>query len=237
MSQKILVVDDEENIRELVKFNLEKEGYQVITACDGSEAIKAACDNLPDLIVLDIMLPGVDGLAVCRTLSNYPETKRIPIIMLSARSEELDKVLGLEMGADDYVTKPFSPRELVARVKARLRRQLETADQQGVSYTNRYSIGGLVIDEDRFQITVNGVKQDLTPKEFELLRFLAKHPGKVFTRDFLLEKIWGYDYTGDSRTVDVHIRHIRQKLEQSPGSPQLIETVRGVGYRFKEGTQ
>lgn len=236
MSRKILVVDDEENIRELVKFNLEKEGYQVITASDGNEAIKVAREQLPDLIILDIMLPGMDGLEVCRNISNCPSTKGIPIIMLSAKGEELDKVLGLEMGADDYVTKPFSPRELVARVRARLRRNAEVIENIQPDYQNRFSIGGLVIDEDRFQITVNGVKQDLTPKEFELLRFLARHPGKVFTRDYLLEKIWGYDYTGDSRTVDVHIRHIRKKLEQSPGSPQLIETVRGVGYRFKEGS-
>jgi two-component system alkaline phosphatase synthesis response regulator PhoP len=234
MPNKILVVDDEANIIELVKFNLEREGYQVITANDGTIALELVRNEKPDLILLDIMLPGMDGLSVCRTINSKDETKGIPIIMLSARGEELDKVLGLEMGADDYITKPFSPRELVARVKARLRRQSADASNKDVVYSNRLSIGGLVIDEDRFAVTINGYKQDLTPKEFELLRFLARHPGKVFSRDFLLGKIWGYDYTGDSRTVDVHIRHIRQKCEEAPGSPQLIETVRGVGYRFKE---
>ncbi|MBM7855235.1 two-component system alkaline phosphatase synthesis response regulator PhoP [Desulfohalotomaculum tongense] len=226
---KILVVDDEENIIELVKFNLEREGYQVISTGNGDEALKLVRRELPDLVVLDVMLPGTDGITVCRNINSDPETKNIPIIMLSARGEEVDKILGLEMGADDYMTKPFSPRELVARIKARLRRQVEE-----VSYSKRLSVGGLIIDEDRFAVTVNGSKLELTPKEFELMRFLAKHPGKVFTRDFLLEKIWGYDYTGDSRTVDVHIRHIRQKLERLENSPQLIETVRGVGYRFKE---
>lgn len=226
---KILVVDDEESIIELVKFNLEREGYQVVTAKDGDKALNLVREEMPDLIILDVMLPGVDGITVCRNINSNPETKNIPIIMLSARGEEVDKILGLEMGADDYITKPFSPRELVARVKARLRRQAEEN-----SYANRLSVGSLTIDEDRFTISVNGTKLDLTPKEFELLRFLARHPGKVFTRDFLLEKIWGYDYTGDSRTVDVHIRHIRQKLEQLDNSPQLIETVRGIGYRFKE---
>ncbi|MTI81371.1 MAG: response regulator transcription factor [Firmicutes bacterium] len=226
---KIVIVDDESNIIELVKFNLEREGYQVLAATNGDEALELVRRELPDLIVLDVMLPGTDGISVCRQINYNPETKNIPIIMLSARSEEVDKILGLEMGADDYMTKPFSPRELVARVKARLRRQSEE-----ITYSNRLSIGGMVIDEDRFTISVNGEKLELTPKEFELLRFLARHPGKVFTRDFLLEKIWGYDYTGDSRTVDVHIRHIRQKLENMSGSPQFIETVRGVGYRFKE---
>ena len=232
LKQKILVVDDECNIIELVKFNLEREGYQVITAENGDEALELARLERPDLMVLDIMLPGKDGLSVCRAINSDPETKNIPVIMLSAKAEEFDKVLGLELGADDYMTKPFSPRELVARVKARLRRRYELVAQ--LPYLNKLSIGGLVIDEDRFAVTVNGTKIELTPKEFELLRYLARHPGKVFTRDFLLETIWGYDYTGDSRTVDVHIRHIRQKLEHIPDAAQLIETVRGVGYRFKE---
>ncbi|MDO7787969.1 winged helix-turn-helix domain-containing protein [Desulforamulus aquiferis] len=229
---KVLVVDDEQPILELVKYNLEREGYEVLVASDGNAGITLARTENPDLIVLDVMLPGQDGLSVCRTLHQDKETRAIPIIMLSARGEELDKVLGLEMGADDYITKPFSPRELIARIKARLRRN--PSDSNTMDQSGRINIGKLIIDQERFLVSYNGQKQDLTPKEFELLRYLAKHPGKVFTRDFLLEQIWGYDFTGDSRTVDVHIRHIRQKLEQIPNSPQFIETVRGVGYRFKE---
>ncbi len=232
---KILVVDDEEHIVELIRFNLEKEGYQVIAATDGNTAIEMARSQRPDLILLDVMLPGQDGLAVCRTLQQEAETRHIPVIMISARGEELDKILGLEMGADDYVTKPFSPRELVARVKARLRRAPVEGEGRGARPPGGKLVRGrLVIDPDRFLVTVDGVKQDLTPKEFELLRFLASEPGKVFSREYLLEQIWGYDYAGDSRTVDVHIRHIRQKLEQVPNAPQYIETVRGVGYRFRE---
>lgn len=229
---KILVVDDEQPIRELVKYNLEREGYQVLQAADGVSALSKARNENPDLIVLDIMLPGEDGLSVCRSLNQDVQTRSIPIIMLSARGEEVDKVLGLEMGADDYITKPFSPRELVARVKARLRRQI--VENQMTDPAGRITVGRMVIDQDRFMVSYNGIKQDLTPKEFELLRYLARNPGKVFTRDFLLEQIWGYDFAGDSRTVDVHIRHIRQKLEQIPDAPQFIDTVRGVGYRFKE---
>ncbi|AQS58326.1 response regulator [Desulforamulus ferrireducens] len=229
---KILIVDDEQPIRELVRFNLEKEGFQVIQAADGNTALTMAKNDTPDIIVLDIMLPGLDGFAVCRALQQDSTTRNIPIIMLSARGEELDKVLGLELGADDYITKPFSPRELVARVKARLRRH--SVENQVAEEPGRITIDKLVIDQERFMVSYDGVKQDLTPKEFELLRYLASNPGKVFTRDFLLEQIWGYDFPGDSRTVDVHIRHIRQKLEQLPEAPQLIETVRGVGYRFKE---
>ncbi len=229
---KILIVDDEQPIRELVRFNLEKEGFEVLQAADGNMALEIARKETPDIIVLDVMLPGQDGFAVCRSLQQDHTTRTIPIIMLSARGEELDKVLGLEMGADDYITKPFSPRELIARVKARLRRQ--TVDHQVSEEPGRVIIGKLIIDPDRFVVSYNGIKQDLTPKEFELLRYLASNPGKVFTRDFLLEQIWGYDFSGDSRTVDVHIRHIRQKLEQIPEAPQLIDTVRGVGYRFKE---
>lgn len=232
--QTILVVDDEENIVELIKFNLEREGYRVITAGDGNAAVALAESDSPDLILLDVMLPGMDGLAVCRLLNQKPNTRNIPIIMISARGEELDRVLGLEIGADDYVTKPFSTRELVARVKARLRRNREVDDNAREKSGSRLTFNRLVIDQEKFMVTVDGVKMDLTPKEFELLRFLACEPGKVFSRDYLLEKIWGYDYVGDSRTVDVHIRHIRQKFEQLSGQPQFIETVRGVGYRFRE---
>jgi len=232
---KILVVDDEKNILELVRFNLEREGYQVLTALDGAQGLNLARTHVPDLILLDVMLPEMSGLEVCQELRHDAVTKNIPIIMLSARSEELDRVLGLEMGADDYVTKPFSPRELLARIKARLRsiRSEEVRKEETLGEA-QLDFGYLIIDEDRFDVYVNGVKQDLTPKEFELLRFMARRPGKVYSREQLLDKVWGYDYTGDSRTVDVHIRHIRQKLGQMPDGGQLIETVRGVGYRFKE---
>lgn len=228
---RILVVDDEEPIVELIRFNLEREGFEVIATGDGDAALKKVSSEQPDLIILDLMLPGQDGLSVCRILRNDPNTRGIPVIILSARSEEIDRVLGLEMGADDYVTKPFSPRELVARVKARLRREAKTP---AGSLSRQFSRGPIIIDPERFSVTVKGVKYDLTPKEFELLCILAREPGRVFTREYLLERIWGYDYMGDSRTVDVHIRHIRQKLEQAPELPQLVETVRGVGYRFRE---
>ncbi|MFZ5640505.1 MAG: response regulator [Bacillota bacterium] len=230
---KILVVDDEHHIVELVKFNLDKEGYQVETAFDGRNALIAVENRRPDLIILDVMLPELDGFEVCRTLQKNPDTCDIPIIMLTARVEEIDKVLGLELGADDYITKPFSPRELVARVKARLRRTAKNAETKKDA-GEVIKINGLVIDPDKYAVYLEDVKLDLTPKEFELLRMLAQNRGRVLTRDYLLEKIWGYDYAGDTRTVDVHIRHIRQKIESQPGDFQCIETIRGVGYKFKE---
>lgn len=229
----ILVVDDESHIVELVKFNLEKEGYHVITAENGKEATEMAKMKKPDLIILDVMLPEMDGYEVCRIIQKDSEISDTPIIMLTAKCEEIDKVLGLEIGADDYVTKPFSPRELLARVKARLRRTAkqkpETDDGKGT-----IRMDGLVIDPERFEVQLAGTRLDLTPKEFQLIRFLAKSPGKVLTRDFLLENIWGYEYIGDTRTVDVHIRHLRQKIESDPANPKYIETVRGIGYKFKE---
>lgn len=232
---KILVVDDEESIVELIKFSLEREGYEVITARDGLTALERARAEQPELVVLDVMLPGKNGLDVCRALGQESATRHIPVIMVSARSEEVDRILGLEMGADDYISKPFSPRELAARVKARLRRKSgEEKNEPAKEESGKIKRGKLVIDQERFSVMIDGVKQDFTLKEFELLRFLARHQGKVFSRDFLLEKVWGYDYVGDSRTVDVHIRHIRQKLEVEPGLSQSIETVRGVGYRFRE---
>lgn len=228
---KILVIEDEKNILELVRYNLVREGFQVIATLDGALGLEMAREALPDLIILDVMLPGMNGLEVCRELHQDSSTNSIPIIILSARAEEHDRVLGLEMGADDYIVKPFSPRELLARVKARLRRY-----KPGESQTagKPLKIGQLVIDDDKYSVYYNGAKQDFTPIEFELLRFLARHQGKVFTREQLLEQVWGFYYPGDSRTVDVHIRHIRQKLESEPGATELIETVRGVGYRFKE---
>ncbi len=230
---KILVVDDENHILELVKFNLEKEGYQVETASDGRSALTAVEARHPDLIVLDVMLPEIDGFEVCRTLQKNSDTCEIPIIMLTARAEEIDKVLGLELGADDYITKPFSPRELIARVKARLRRVVKNT-QTKKETAEVIRINEMVIDPDKYAVYLGDVKLDLTPKEFELLRMLAQNCGRVLTRDFLLEKIWGYDYAGDTRTVDVHIRHIRQKMESQPIEFQCIETIRGVGYKFKE---
>lgn len=233
MSSKILVVDDEANITELMRFNLSKEGYQVSTAATGQQCLELAEKQLPDLIILDLMLPGMDGLEVCRNLRKNTLTENIPIIMLTARGEEVDKVLGLEMGADDYMTKPFSPRELLARVKALLRRSTrgKSTGEEGKLLVR----GNIIVDLESYEVSVQGTKQDFTPKEFEVLRLLMANPGKVFTRDYLLEKVWGYDYMGDSRTVDVHIRHIRQKVEQDDANPQYIETVRGVGYRFHQG--
>lgn len=223
----ILVVDDEELIQELIKFNLEKEGYQVITAYDGSEVLGLVEEKRPDLVVLDIMLPAVNGLEVCKQLRLKPEFCDLPIIMLTAKGEEIDKVLGLEIGADDYITKPFSPRELLARIRARLRRMKPVAEE------NEIVRGDLRIDLNRFQVIVRNEKVELTNKEYELLKVLATTPGKVFTRDELLERIWGYEYLGDTRTVDVHVRHLRQKIEKDPSSPEYIETLRGIGYRLK----
>ncbi|MBM7867547.1 response regulator [Heliobacterium gestii] len=227
---KILVVEDDQHILELVRFNLEKEGHAVQAAVDGEAALAYLQEELPDLIILDLMLPRLDGLELCRRVRSRNHSSHLPILMLTAKGEEVDKVIGLEMGADDYMTKPFSPRELVARIKALLRRTSRGDGRTG----GPMQVGELTIDADRYEIRVGGVKQDLTPKEFELLRWLASHPGKVFTREFLLERIWGYDFFGDSRTVDVHIRHLRQKVEKDPGNPRYIETVRGVGYKFRD---
>ncbi|TEB14387.1 Alkaline phosphatase synthesis transcriptional regulatory protein PhoP [Pelotomaculum sp. FP] len=228
----ILVVDDETNILELLKFNLAKNGYQVVGLTNGLDAIKFMEKDKPDLIILDIMLPHMDGYEVLRILRADPETIGIPIIMLSAKDEEIDKVLGLELGADDYVTKPFSPREMVARVKSNLRRKA-TASQK-IEQNNEIQVKRLIIKPEKYEASMDGKKLDLTPKEFELLHLLALNPGRVFTRDILLERIWGYDHSRETRTVDVHIRYLRQKLEQDPANPEYIETVRGVGYRFHD---
>lgn len=228
---KVLVVDDEFHIVELVRFNLEKEGYIVIEAYDGLGALESVRDEFPDLIILDIMLPGMDGLEVCKTLKQSPEYCRIPIIMLTAKGEEVDTVLGLEMGADDYIKKPFSPREMVARVKARLRAlKIMEAEQAFGKKVQVYK--DITILHDNHEAFLGEDKLELTPKEFELLTILVRYPGKVFTRETLLEKVWGYEYSGDTRTVDVHIRHLRQKLKDDSNYPKYLETVRGVGYRF-----
>jgi two-component system, OmpR family, alkaline phosphatase synthesis response regulator PhoP len=223
--EKILVVDDERNIVELLKYNLEKEGYEVLTAYDGFEAVNCAKHDRPDLIILDIMLPGQGGLEVCRILRK--ETK-IPIIMATAKGEEIDKILGLELGADDYVTKPFSPRELVTRVKAVLRRTSTKAEEK-----DELSFGDLTINLAKHEIRLKGEEVDLKPKEFDLLKLLATIPGKVFTRDLLLEQLWGYDYLGDTRTVDVHMRRLRQKIEEDAANPCFLKTVHGIGYKFQ----
>lgn len=230
---KIIVVDDESSIRDLLRFNLEKAGYMVECLDDGLAAVKRIMDDTPDLLVLDLMLPGMDGLEVCRHLRHQEKTQHLPIIMLTARGEEIDRVVGLEIGADDYLTKPFSPRELVARIKSILRRSLGTKEDSSQGSRKSIIRGNLEIYPERFEVLLNGDILELTPKEFQLLMQLAANPGKVFTREFLLENIWGYEFVGDTRTVDVHIRHLRQKMEIKPSQPNLIETIRGIGYRFK----
>jgi two-component system alkaline phosphatase synthesis response regulator PhoP len=234
-SPKILVVDDETYIVELVKFNLEKEGYRVIVAFDGMHALEMVKEENPHLILLDIMLPGIDGLEVCRTLKQDLNYNTIPIIMLTAKGDEFDTVLGLEMGADDYIKKPFSPREMVARVKARLR-ALKILEAEKAVGKRIFVVKDLIVIPDKYEAFLGEEKLELTPKEFELLTLMASNPGKVFTRESLLEKVWGYEYSGDTRTVDVHIRHLRQKLRDDSSFPLYIETVRGVGYRFIEGS-
>lgn len=232
MAKKILVVDDEQPIADILKFNLEKEGFEVICAYDGEEAIEFAESEKPDLILLDIMLPKKDGNEVCREVR---KTQSMPIIMLTAKDSEIDKVLGLELGADDYVTKPFSNRELIARVKANLRRQQVPDDT--VKTTKDIVIENLVIHPDAYAVSRDGAQIDLTHREYELLHYLARHIGQVMTREHLLETVWGYDYFGDVRTVDVTIRRLREKIEESPSSPTWIITRRGVGYYLRNPDQ
>ena len=222
----ILVVDDEPNIVSLMQYNLVQQGFEVICASDGNEAIKLARLEHPDLILLDVMLPGgVTGIDVTNTIR---KESNIPIIMVTAKGEEIDRVLGLEMGADDYVPKPFSPRELVARVKAVLRRTSNRGDEKdGITFDN------LSINLVKHEVRKNGELVELKPKEFDLLRLMATNPGKVFTRDYLLEQLWGYDYLGDTRTVDVHMRRLRQKIADDPSCPKQLKTVHGIGYKFQ----
>ena len=221
----ILCVDDEQNILDLLTFNLEAAGYDTITAPDGATALSLAAAQSPAMILLDLMLPDISGTDVCVRLKSAPTTSSIPIIMLTAKDSETDKILGLELGADDYVTKPFSVRELTARVKALLRRAAPAETADGI-----IKVGNITIDSGNYEAFRNGEKLQLTLKEFELLKLMASTPGKVLTRDFLLDRIWGYEFYGETRTVDVHIRHLRMKL----GDDQyMIETVRGVGYKMK----
>lgn len=231
MPAKILVVDDERSIADLLKYNLAKEGFEVLLAYDGEEALQRLEQDRPDLILLDIMLPKKDGFAVCREIR--AQQKNIPIIMLTARDTEVDKVLGLELGADDYVTKPFSAREVTARVKAVLRRT-RSAGPEG---KRQLRSGDLLLDLDAVQVFKGGRPVDLTPKEFSLLSVLMQRPGYVFGRQQLLNQVWGYDYFGDERTVDVTVRRLREKLELNPARPEYILTKRGVGYYFRQQEQ
>ncbi|MDD3305755.1 MAG: response regulator transcription factor [Acetobacterium sp.] len=229
--KKILIIEDELNIYELIKFNLETHGFEVDGVQDGALAIEKILAVLPDLIILDLMLPGKDGISICREIRANAIISYIPIIMLTAKSEEFDKVLGLEIGADDYITKPFGVKELCARVKAVLRRTEILLSKEDEAIV----VGDLHIEPKAFEVYQNGEKLALTLKEYELLVFLAKHRGQVLTRDQLLDQIWGFDYYGETRTVDVHIRYLRKKIEeQSEDGKKYIETVRGVGYRFIE---
>ncbi len=227
MDKLILVVDDEAPIVDILKFNLTKAGYNVIAAYDGEEGLSLALTKKPDLILLDLMLPKMDGFDVCKKIR---EKLSVPIIMITARDEEVDKVLGLELGADDYITKPFSVRELTARVKANIRRtsQSEEISEDVMHY------GNLVINPARYEVQKNGKTIDLTLREFELIKYLAMQPGKMFTRETLLTKVWGYEYYGDMHTVDVTVRRLREKVEDDPSNPAYIMTKRGVGYYFNK---
>ena len=227
MQQLILIVEDEQPIVDILKFNLEKNDYRVIEALDGNEGLRLALSKNPDLVLLDVMLPGLDGFGVCRKIR---EKSSVPIIMLTARDEEVDKVLGLELGADDYMTKPFSVRELLARVKANLRRTSPETEEAG----DVLRLGELIIDSSRYEVVKNDTVIALTLREFELVKFLAEHRGRIFSRETLLEEVWGYDYYGDTRTVDVTVRRIREKIEDNPAEPAYIMTKRGVGYYFKK---
>jgi two-component system, OmpR family, response regulator len=230
MMAKILVVDDEPVLLDTLRYNLARAGHEVHTSADGVSALSLARRESPDLVVLDVMLPGMDGFEVCRTLR---QESPVPILMLTARDEEVDKLLGLELGADDYLTKPFSMRELLARVKAMLRRVEIGRSTAGDESPRPLREGDLEVDLVSHQANIAGTVLHLKPKEFDLLAHLMGHRGRAFSRDQLLEQVWGYDYAGDTRTVDVHVRWLREKVETDPSRPELIETVRGVGYRFK----
>lgn len=232
MTEKILIVEDELTLQETLAYNLKHQGYTVETAANGMEAIQKVKDDQPDLILLDIMLPGMDGFEVCRVIRR---DMNIPILMLTARDDEIDRVVGLEVGADDYLTKPFSMRELIARVKALLRRvrMMKDLNTAPPGVQGRLNFDGLAIDKVRREVTLDETPIDLKPKEYELLLYLAQHKGQVLSREHILEKVWGWDYFGDSRTVDVHVRWLREKIEKNPAEPQRIITVRSAGYRFE----
>lgn len=227
----VLIVEDEQAIIDILKFNFTKEGYKVLEAMDGETGLHLALTENPDLILLDVMLPKMDGFEVCRKVR---EKSSVPIIMLTAREEEVDKVLGLELGADDYMTKPFSIRELTARVKANLRRTSIDREQPMPENTSTITSGDLTINLERYEVMKYGEVIDITLREFELLKFLAMQPDKIFSRENLLENVWGYEYYGDVRTVDVTVRRLREKIEDDPGMPRYIITKRGVGYYFNK---
>lgn len=229
MAMKILVVDDEKLLVKGIKYNLEQDGYEVVTAFDGEEAVRLAHDESIDLILLDLMLPKIDGLTVCRTIRGFSD---VPIIMVTAKSEDIDKILGLEYGADDYITKPFNIREVSSRIKAILRR-VKPADNR-VRNKDILVSGDITLDYNFRRITIKDKVIELTGKEFDLLELFVKNPGKVYTRENLLDIAWGFDYPGDVRTVDVHIRRLREKIEEHPAEPDYIKTKWGVGYYYKK---
>ena len=228
MDKKILIVDDEKAIVDILNYNLSKEGYKTLEAHDGEQAISMAETEKPDLILLDVMLPKKDGFTVCKELR---ANSNVPIIMVTAKEDVVDKIIGLELGADDYITKPFSVREVIARVKANLRKTM-AFEMTNTTNSNALNFGPLTLDTDRYEAKVNGKSVELTLREFELLKFLAIQKGQVFSREELLEKVWGYEYFGDVRTVDVTIRRIREKIEQNPSVPEFLATKRGIGYYF-----
>lgn len=232
MGKKVLIVDDEKNIVDILKFNLKKEGFETIEAYDGEQGLDMALNQNPDLVLLDVMLPKMDGFEVCRKVR---QSSSVPILMLTAKEEEVDKVLGLELGADDYITKPFSPRELMARVKANLRRH-SSGGESGSRNSNIIKCGSLEINLESYEVKRDGEVIDLTLREFELVKFLAQHQGQVFSREALLEKVWGYEYYGDVRTVDVTVRRVREKIERksNDNNYEYLLTKRGVGYYFNK---
>ncbi|WP_462412466.1 response regulator [Neobacillus sp. Marseille-QA0830] len=234
MSAKVLVVDDEQSIVTLLKYNLEQAGYEVITAMDGETGKNLAEQDNPDIMILDLMLPKMDGVEVCKQLRQ--EKIMVPILMLTAKDDELDKILGLELGADDYMVKPFSPREVIARVKAILRRaNIQTeASGEAVRDEGKIIIGALTIFPEKYEAFFNDQKLELTLKEFELLLYLGQNKGRVLTRDQLLSAVWNYDFAGDTRIVDVHISHLREKIEEDTKKPIYIKTIRGLGYKLEE---
>lgn len=231
MTSRILVVDDEKDIVDLISYNLEKEGFTVLKAYDGEAALKTMRERSIDLMILDLMLPGIQGMEVCKFIKKDPSNANLPIIMLTAKGDEVDKILGLEMGADDYITKPFSVRELLARVRALLRRSESKKDMQT---KETFSFKGLHIDFSSHVVTIDDEKIDLSPTEFKLLKFLSRHHGRVYTRDQLLDHVWGEGAFVEQRTVDVHIKRLRSQIEKDLSMPQYVLTVRGVGYKFAD---